>query len=156
MRLEDDSVRIDNDQTEERLSMKRRQFLQVGLMGMAASAVGTASAEATAAADSGCQACDPPGPSPPPPPSIRTMAIDGRKFRFDDPVRPRVLVDSAEEWALYKSRPDLVGRDRRLREPGGPVQRPLHRLSVHPAPGQGAEYPGFKVSPPAWLPKDGD
>ena len=35
------------------------------------------------------------------PPSIRTMAINGRKFRFDDPERPQVLVDTAEEWALY-------------------------------------------------------
>ena len=34
------------------------------------------------------------------PPAIRTMAIDGRKFRFNDPERPRMLVNTAEEWVL--------------------------------------------------------
>jgi FtsP/CotA-like multicopper oxidase with cupredoxin domain len=34
-------------------------------------------------------------------PNIRTMAIDGRKFDPNDPARPRMFLDSAEEWAVY-------------------------------------------------------
>ncbi|MEM7130269.1 MAG: multicopper oxidase domain-containing protein [Chloroflexota bacterium] len=35
------------------------------------------------------------------PSAIRSMAIDGRKFNPNDTLRPRMLLDSAEEWALY-------------------------------------------------------
>ncbi|HKJ56497.1 MAG TPA: multicopper oxidase domain-containing protein [Nitriliruptoraceae bacterium] len=34
------------------------------------------------------------------PPNIRTMAIDGRKFDPTDPGRPRMHLDSAEEWVV--------------------------------------------------------
>lgn len=44
------------------------------------------------------------------PPATRTMAIDGRKFNPNDPERPRMLVDTAEEWALYNDSITLWGR----------------------------------------------
>ena len=66
------------------LTMKRRQFLQVGLMGAAASAVGTAGAGAES--DKGCGVCDPPngGSSP-------------NRFSPADP-QPLKLEGAFENW----------------------------------------------------------
>lgn len=36
-------------------------------------------------------------------PNTRTMAIDGKKFDPMDPERPRMFLDSAEEWAIYNN-----------------------------------------------------
>ncbi len=36
-------------------------------------------------------------------PDTRSMAIDGRKFDPADPKRPRMWLDTAEEWAVYNS-----------------------------------------------------
>lgn len=37
------------------------------------------------------------------PPNIRTMSIDGRKFDPEDPIHPKMWLDSAEEWAVYNN-----------------------------------------------------
>ena len=36
-------------------------------------------------------------------PALRTMAIDGQKFQFNSPDRPKMLIDTAEEWTLYNT-----------------------------------------------------
>jgi hypothetical protein len=36
-------------------------------------------------------------------PNSRTLAIDGRKFDDTDPTTPQMLVNTAEEWAVYNS-----------------------------------------------------
>jgi hypothetical protein len=43
------------------------------------------------------------------PPSLRTMAIDGRKFDPNDETTPRMLVDTAEEWVVYNNSITLFG-----------------------------------------------
>ncbi|REJ74813.1 MAG: hypothetical protein DWQ36_14040 [Acidobacteria bacterium] len=43
------------------------------------------------------------------PAAIRSMAIDGRKFDPTDPERPRMELDTAEEWVLYNSSTMLWG-----------------------------------------------
>lgn len=43
------------------------------------------------------------------PPLFRTMAIDGRKFNPDDPLRPMMGLDTAEEWASYNNSISLFG-----------------------------------------------
>jgi hypothetical protein len=50
--------------------------------------------------------------TPPPvllPPNIRTMAIDGRKFNPTDPIHPKMLWWSAEEWMLTNNSVTLWG-----------------------------------------------
>ena len=37
------------------------------------------------------------------PPNLRTMAIDGRKFDPTDPEYPKMLLGTAEEWAVYNN-----------------------------------------------------
>jgi FtsP/CotA-like multicopper oxidase with cupredoxin domain len=37
------------------------------------------------------------------PPESRSLAIDGRKFDDTDPTTPQMLVNTAEEWAVYNS-----------------------------------------------------
>ncbi len=43
------------------------------------------------------------------PAGIRSMAIDGHKFNPTERDRPRMLLDSAEEWALYNTASMLWG-----------------------------------------------
>jgi hypothetical protein len=43
------------------------------------------------------------------PPLYRTMAIDGRKFNPQDPLRPRMGLDTAEGWAPFNNSISLFG-----------------------------------------------
>ena len=52
------------------------------------------------------------------PSNIRSMAIDGRKFNPTDPDRPRMLVETAEEWALYNDSGLLWGDTTGADQPG--------------------------------------
>jgi hypothetical protein len=43
------------------------------------------------------------------PPATSTMAIDGRKFNPDDPLAPRVLLGTTEEWVVCNNSISLFG-----------------------------------------------
>lgn len=43
------------------------------------------------------------------PTSTKTMAIDGKKFNPDDPMAPRPLLDTSEEWVVYNQSISLFG-----------------------------------------------
>ncbi|MBY5164465.1 multicopper oxidase domain-containing protein [Nitriliruptoria bacterium AS10] len=58
------------------------------------------------------------------PPNIRTMAIDGRKFDPTDPGRPRMHLDSAEEWVVQNVADGLWG-------PTGPDDLPTAQYAAH-------------------------
>ncbi len=61
------------------------------------------------------------------PPNIRTMAVDGRKFDPDDPIHPTMLLNTAEEWAVYNNSISLwSGTNQTVWQPhfdGQPVTR---------------------------------
>ena len=77
------------------------------------------------------------------PAAIRSMAIDGRKFNPNDPLRPRMLVDSAEEWALFNTSSTLYGETDPDKQPDG--QYKAHYLSYPMVRGEG--HARFEQSP---------
>jgi FtsP/CotA-like multicopper oxidase with cupredoxin domain len=100
------------------------------------------------------------------PPNVRTMAISGststeviddsdpllpitanmaRKFRPDDPQRPQILVDTAEEWAVYNASISLWADT--SRNPPGQGGGHYPGLPLTRAEGQArfAESPGWRL-----------
>ena len=70
------------------------------------------------------------------PAAIRTMAIDGRKFDPTDPKRPRMLLDTAEEWALYNSSTMLWGDTDKSKQPSYQFKGHYVSLPISRAKGQ--------------------
>jgi len=82
------------------------------------------------------------------PSAIRTMAVNGRKFDPSDPLRPRMLVDTAEEWVLYNNSTMLWGNTtKEKKKAGDPVDQntdPTKKDYKQPV----TQYKGHYISHP--------
>ena len=71
------------------------------------------------------------------PPSVRTMAINGKKFKFDDPDRPKMQIDTAEEWVLYNTTQTMWADTDSEKQPVGQFKG--HYVALPITRGQGRE-----------------